>query len=123
MVEQPSARSENRVVPSQLPISPPWFVGRVDELAQLTRLLGDTSAPSRPANVVTINGTAGIGKTWLALHWAHQCLEEFPDGQLYVNLRGFDPAGKPVEPIEVLHGFLDALGTPPGWIPVDQEGR
>jgi tetratricopeptide (TPR) repeat protein len=62
---------------------------------------------------------AGIGKTTLALHWAHQVAARFPDGQLYVNLRGFDQSDAPVAPAEAIRGFLDALGVEPTRVPVD----
>ncbi|MEV6232113.1 tetratricopeptide repeat protein, partial [Saccharopolyspora shandongensis] len=110
------------VAPRQLLAAPRWFVGRVDEVAQLSRLLG-RSAQSRPMSVVAIYGTGGIGKTWLALHWAHRCLEEFPDGQLYVNLRGFDPAGTPLDPAEALRGFLVALGIEPQTVPATVDSQ
>lgn len=67
-----------------------------------------------------IAGTAGAGKTSLALRWAHQVRERFPDGQLYVNLRGYDP-GEPVTAADALHRFLTALGVPAGSVPPDPE--
>ncbi len=98
------------LVPAQLPRVPAGFVGRQAELAWLSgQLDGD-----RP---VLVHGLAGIGKTALALRWAHQAARRFPDGQLFVNLRGLDPAG-PAEPGAVLAGFLRALGTPGRDIPV-----
>ncbi len=60
--------------------------------------------------ISAIGGTAGVGKTALAVHWAHQVAERFPDGQLYVNLRGYDP-GQPVSAGDALAGFLRALGV------------
>ena len=105
-------------VPRQLPPAIPYFAGRADALKTLTDLLSDTAQPSRAVVVSAIDGTAGIGKTALAVHWAHQVAEQFPDGQLYVNLRGFDPGGPPVPPTEALRGFLDALGIPAAQIPV-----
>jgi hypothetical protein len=67
--------------------------------------------------ISVIDGTAGIGKAALAVHWAHQVADRFPDGQLYVNLRGFDPAGTPVTPTEAIRGFLGALGVPSAQVP------
>ncbi|MEJ3653537.1 BTAD domain-containing putative transcriptional regulator [Actinomycetes bacterium KLBMP 9759] len=105
-------------VPRQLPAPPPMFVGRVEELAALDRVAdrGDTG-------VVAITGTGGMGKTWLAIRWAHDNLHRFPDGQLYVNLRGFDPAGRPVPPESAVRGFLVALGVDPAAIPVDVDAQ
>src|SRR5439155_12904450 len=86
------------------------------ELHRLDALLDGGDAPT--AVVVTaISGTAGIGKTALAVHWAHHARGRFPDGQLYVNLRGYDPAGQPVSPDEAIRGFLAALGVPPERMP------
>ena len=111
-------------VPRQLPAPPRHFSGRRDEQKALTELLDETTGVIATATVVSvISGTAGIGKTALALHWAHEVAARFPDGQLYANLRGFDPAGMPVAPAEVVRAFLAALGTPPGQIPADQQAQ
>ncbi len=73
--------------------------------------------------ITAIGGTAGVGKTTLAVHWAHRVRARFPDGQLYVNLRGYDPSGTAMKPAEAIRGFLDALGVPPHRIPVDPNGQ
>jgi len=111
-------------VPRELPKAVSGFTGRATELAALSRILDEASADS-PGTVVisAIGGTAGVGKTALALHWAHQVASRFPDGQLYVNLRGFDPAGVPMAAAEALRGFLDALGVPPDRVPVQPDAR
>ncbi len=73
--------------------------------------------------ISAIGGTAGVGKTALALHWAHRVAHRFPDGQLYANLRGFDAGNsRPADPADVLRGFLDALGVHPERLPADIEG-
>jgi DNA-binding SARP family transcriptional activator/tetratricopeptide (TPR) repeat protein len=107
-----------RTVPRQMPAAVAGFTGRAAELQALTRVLDDAGADA-PGTVVisAIGGTAGVGKTALALHWAHQVAARFGDGQLYVNLRGFDPSGTPATPAEAIRGFLDALGVPPERIP------
>jgi tetratricopeptide (TPR) repeat protein len=104
--------------PRQLPAAVADFTGRAAELDSLTRIL-DEAGSGTPGTVVisAIGGTAGVGKTALALHWAHQVASRFPDGQLHVNLRGFDPSGVPMPPADAVRGFLDALGVPPGRIP------
>jgi DNA-binding SARP family transcriptional activator/Tfp pilus assembly protein PilF len=132
-----------RAVPAQLPLAVPAFAGRVRELAELDRLRAGTDGAATeragtdgagtdgagthsagtdgadPAAVViaAVSGTAGVGKTALAVRWAHLAAAHFPDGQLYVNLRGFDPTGPVLDPADALRGFLTALGTPPERIP------
>ncbi|GAB3436332.1 ATP-binding protein [Flindersiella endophytica] len=101
-------------VPAQLPADVFGFTGRDTELDQLD---------SRPAPVVAISGTAGVGKTTLAVHWAHRIAERFPDGRLYVNLRGFDPTGQVTDPADALRGFLSALGVAPDRIPVELDAQ
>ncbi|NUT97869.1 MAG: tetratricopeptide repeat protein [Saccharothrix sp.] len=108
-------------VPRQLPAAPAPFVGRDDDLRRLDTLL-DT--PGRATALISaLGGGGGIGKTWLALHWAHHHADRFPDGQLFVDLRGFSPDGDPLHPAEALRGFLDALGVDPGRVPTDLDAR
>jgi DNA-binding SARP family transcriptional activator/tetratricopeptide (TPR) repeat protein len=105
------------VVPAQLPADLAGFTGRAAHLRQLDALVSD--APGRAVVISVIAGTAGVGKTALAVHWAHRVRDRFPDGQLYVNLRGFDPTGTVTTPAEAVHGFLDALAVAPERIPAD----
>ena len=107
------------LMPRQLPPGVRHFTGRKAELDFLSCLPDAPGAPDGGGTVVisAIGGTAGVGKTALAIHWAHQAAARFPDGQLYVNLRGFDPSGTSVAPAEALRGFLDALGVPPERVP------
>lgn len=116
------ARSEV-VIPRQLPAAPGPFVGRAGELAVLTAALGDDADQGTTMVVSAIGGAGGMGKTWLALHWAHGHLDRFPDGQLFVDLRGFAPSGKPMTPAAAVRGFLDALGVDPAAIPVDLDAQ
>ena len=139
----PASSGTGPAVPRQLPAPVAHFTGRTEELAALTRLLdrptgqaGDQTAgpagdqTAGPAGdqapqaivISAIGGTAGVGKTALAVHWAHRVADRFPDGQLYANLRGYDP-GPPVPAADALAGFLHALGVP-GWdIPADENDR
>jgi DNA-binding SARP family transcriptional activator len=105
-------------IPRQLPAGVDGFIGREAELKFLDGLLDERGERGRrPVVIATIAGMAGIGKTALAVHWAHQVAGLFPDGQLYVDLRGFDPAGEPMAPAEAVSGFLEALQVPPHRIP------
>ncbi|GAB7044698.1 MULTISPECIES: AfsR/SARP family transcriptional regulator [Catenuloplanes] len=90
--------------PNQLPPAVPGFTGRADALAVLDEV---------PAGAtVVLSGPAGVGKTALAVNWAHRVRDRFPDGRLYVNLRGFDPDGHPVRVAEAMRDVLHALGDP-----------
>lgn len=105
------------VTPRQLPTAPTVFVGREAELTRMTTIATGLTAP-----IMVIGGFGGTGKTWLASQWAHEHLAEFPDGQLYVNLRGFDPVDEPIAPLTALRGFLEALAVPASAIPTDVAG-
>ncbi|MEU5023346.1 ATP-binding protein [Streptomyces milbemycinicus] len=109
-----------RVVPRQLPGDARGFVNRTEELHRLDAILAGGEGDSVVVAICVIAGTAGAGKTSLALRWAHQVKAAFPDGQLYVNLRGYDP-GEPVTAQEALHRFLTGLGVQPGAVPTDTE--
>lgn len=106
------AGTSAEVTARQLPAPPGPFTGRDAELARLSE-----------AVITAIGGAGGIGKTWLALHWAYTHVEQFPDGQLFVDLRGFSPDGAPLDPAVALRGFLDALGVPPDRVPVDLQAQ
>jgi transcriptional regulator with XRE-family HTH domain len=96
------------LVPRQLPAAVASFTGRAGELAALNDLLGKDGT-----QVVVISGVAGIGKSALAAYWAQQVAGRFPDGHLFVNLRGFDPSGRPVPAEDAIRGFMEALGIAP----------
>ena len=120
----PGPKDSEQVVPRQLPAAVRQFRGRQVELAALTGLLDQAGVNGRvPAVVISaIGGMAGVGKTALAVHWAHRVTERFPDGQLYVNLHGFD-SGEPIAAADALAGFLRALGCAGPDIPADAEER
>ncbi len=103
--------------PRQLPAAAPSFSGRTAELAALDRML------TRDGAVAVISGAGGLGKTWLAVRWATDHASRFPDGQLYVDLRGFDPAHEPVPAERAVRGFLGTLGVAPASIPPEPDGQ
>jgi tetratricopeptide (TPR) repeat protein len=108
--EYPQEPGTALVRPRQLPVTPQHFIGRTRQLETLTRLV-DQAMESTGATVIVIEGTAGVGKTTLANQFGHRICDRFPDGQLYVNMRGFDETGRPMTDGEALRGFLDALGV------------
>lgn len=116
-------RSSVHPVPRQLPAAARYFTGRDRERELLSSLLNQASPGSGEVVVAALTGMAGIGKTALAVSWAHQVADRFPDGQLFVNMLGFSSSGPPLEPGEALRGFLAALGVSPARIPSDTAGR
>jgi DNA-binding SARP family transcriptional activator len=122
---QASGRSSaaERGEPRQLPAGMAGFTGRAAELKVLSELADETAGESATVVISAIGGMAGIGKTALAVHWAHQVAGRFPGGQLYANLRGFDPSGVPAPVGEVIRGFLDALGVPADRLPADLDAQ
>ena len=111
------------VVPRQLPVTTRHLIGRQAELAFLSEAVGETVGAGSGVVISAICGTAGVGKTALAVHWSHQVADEFPDGQLYVNLRGFDPSGMPVTPAQAIRGFLDAFHVSAERIPMGLDAQ
>jgi DNA-binding SARP family transcriptional activator/tetratricopeptide (TPR) repeat protein len=109
--------------PHQLPTGVRHFAGRKEQLGILDGLLKEVGGPGKAVVISAIGGTAGIGKTALAVHWAHRVAGEFPDGQLYANLRGFDPSGMPVAAETLIRDFLGAFGIPSARIPASYEAR
>ena len=105
------------VTPRQLPAMPESFTGRAAELAQLDRLLRDRET-STPVVISAVSGMGGIGKTALAVHWAHQARDNFSDGELYIDMQGFHPSGRPVTPEAAMVQFLAALGVATDRLPV-----
>ncbi|MFD4644085.1 BTAD domain-containing putative transcriptional regulator [Lentzea sp. NPDC058436] len=112
----PASRED---VPRRLPAVDAHFAGRDAELERLTE-----AATGGTAVVITaIDGEGGIGKTALAVRWAHSVAQRFPDGQLYADLRGFDPSADPAAPADVLASFLGAFGVSGGRVPADLPER
>jgi tetratricopeptide (TPR) repeat protein len=104
-------------LPRQLPPPAGGFVGRIADLAALDQLL------DRHPAIAVVSAGGGFGKTSLVLRWAHDRIDRFPDGQLFVNLRGFDPSGPPLPPVMAVRGFLEAFGVTPASIPVDPDAQ
>ncbi|MBY8863896.1 tetratricopeptide repeat protein [Nocardia sp. CA2R105] len=113
---------ESVPVPAQLPAAVHGFVNRVADLDRLDSVLEQKAGSPGAGRVCVLIGTAGVGKTSLAVHWGHRVRDRFPDGQLYVNLRGYD-TGEPITPGQALERFLLALGVAPGSLPLDLETR
>jgi DNA-binding SARP family transcriptional activator len=112
---RPAAETSSaRPVPAQLPTDLPAFAGRADELA---------AALTRRPTVSLIHGMAGVGKTTFAVHWGHQVAGRFPDGRLYLNLRGFQRGQSPMQPAEALYTMLHALGAAAEDIPNEPDAR
>lgn len=109
-------------VPAQLPSDSPSFTGRRRELSAMDRML-DERLGQAPLTIAAISGIGGIGKTALAVHWANNVAARFPDGQLFIDLRGYDENDEPVTPATALDRFLRSLGVPAQQIPTDAGDR
>jgi DNA-binding SARP family transcriptional activator/tetratricopeptide (TPR) repeat protein len=125
----PGPAAASPPVPRELPADVAAFTGREGELAELDARLarwapppGDPAGSAGVVPIAVVTGTAGVGKTALAVHWAHRARDRFPGGQLYVNLRGFDPA-EPMAVADALAGFLRALGLASQHVPADVDER
>lgn len=121
-IHRQAGSGESRVVPHQLPASLRHFVNRVVEQDALTTLLNGADRENTLL-VSAVDGLAGVGKSTLAVQWAHQVRDRFPDGELYVDLRGFHAVAEPMTASEALAVFLTALGVVPETIPAEEEAR
>ncbi|MGB2571581.1 BTAD domain-containing putative transcriptional regulator [Micromonospora citrea] len=108
--------------PRQLPADVAHFTGRERQLAMLDALVPQDTGEPTPALIV-VTGGAGVGKTALTVHWARRVAHLFPDGQLFLDLRGFDPTGSVMSPAEALSRLLSALRVPAQRLPADVEGQ
>jgi DNA-binding SARP family transcriptional activator len=118
VADKPDADTPDVQVPEQLPADLRSFVGRSEELAAVDALLPDDPTLPGPRAVV-VTGMAGVGKTSFAVRWAHRIADRYPDGQVTVNLRGFDPARPTLTQREALTAVFDSLGVRPGQVPGD----
>ncbi|MFD9701502.1 ATP-binding protein [Lentzea sp. NPDC059081] len=109
-------------IPQQLPGRVRDFAGRRQETAALRRHLPERGDGVETATVLVLHGTPGVGKSTLAIWWAHEIKYKFPDGALFADLRGFGP-GSPATPGTVLSGFLAAMGVPNADVPTDTDAQ
>ncbi|WP_052590045.1 AfsR/SARP family transcriptional regulator [Luteipulveratus mongoliensis] len=116
-----TSSSSTPSVPRQLPLDDPRFTGRTTELAELDQL-ADRTTDAGHVVLAVVHGIGGMGKTTLAVHWARQARERFPDGDIYINLRGFGSTA-PVGPAVALERLLRAAGVPGDQVPTDAEER
>ncbi|WP_250007512.1 BTAD domain-containing putative transcriptional regulator [Actinoplanes sp. M2I2] len=117
------ASAVSTVLPAQLPADLPYFTGRDEAQRRTLGLVNGHVLTQVSMPVLAIDGIPGIGKTSLAIHLAHQLADAYPDGQLYVDLQGFDPEQSVLHPAEALQGFLNALGVPDADIPASHHAR
>ncbi|MGW5742030.1 tetratricopeptide repeat protein [Amycolatopsis sp. NPDC003861] len=118
-----NVKQRDLVTPKQLPAPSQWFYGRDGELSDIDSAMARTQSGTPAIVIAAIAGVGGIGKTALALHWAYRNASRFPDGQLYVNLRGFDPTGVHLSPTAAIDGFLSAFGVDSGGMPYEFEAK
>jgi DNA-binding SARP family transcriptional activator/tetratricopeptide (TPR) repeat protein/DNA-binding XRE family transcriptional regulator len=111
------------VTPAELPPATPFLTGRSPALRSLNRLVAGSGAGQPATTIAAISGGPGTGKTALAVHWGHSVRERFPDGQLFVNLRGFHPTGQVVPAHRAMRTFLESLGVSPRQIPQNEDGQ
>ncbi|QWF85636.1 ATP-binding protein [Amycolatopsis sp. CA-230715] len=123
LASPPAPAAQRPTPPQQLPAAPTRFVGREPELIQMNDRLDAASDGRSTTLIFSLVGVGGIGKTWLALQWAHQVIDRFPDGQLFVDLHGFSSTGESTQPGDVLGRFLDALGIDRSLQPTNLEHR
>lgn len=128
----PAARKAAGAAPCTLPYDLADFSGRSRELHSLLAAAGNghgnghadgTDGPDGRTRIVAVDGMGGTGKTALAVRVAHQLAEQYPDGQLHVDLRGYTPGEQPLQPGSVIAGLLRTLGVPAERIPEDPAGR
>ncbi|MCL7376909.1 AfsR/SARP family transcriptional regulator [Streptomyces sp. 35G-GA-8] len=116
-VRQPGRPVASYARPAQLPPDLTVFSGRAAALAALTEAADAADTAAGVAATVVVGGMPGVGKSALAVRWAHEAAARFPDGQLHVELGGFDPVRRPLDPAEALRGMLVSLGVPAGRLP------
>jgi len=110
-------------VPAQLPTAVRGFTGRANHLAELDELLSTNDGKCTAMRIAAVSGGAGVGKTALALHWAHRVADRFPDGQVYLDLQGYDPSGLPLASAEALGRLLTAVGLDRRQLPPGEQER
>ncbi|MGH3170030.1 MAG: BTAD domain-containing putative transcriptional regulator, partial [Trebonia sp.] len=119
----PAPPPGGHVVPRQLPAAPCSFIGRASERKRLTDLLNAAERGTGEIVIAAMTGMAGVGKTALALQWAHEVEGRFPDGQLFADMRGYSPCGGPRHASEPIRDFLTAFGVPADSMPPDENGQ